>query len=101
MNIGYWPPSAVRQETLTAFIEAYQTKGYTVCADEYLEQGYEKIAIFAKGPRNDEPTHAAKQLSSGKWTSKLGQAEDIEHDTLSVVEGPVYGRAVIYMKRRI
>ena len=29
-----------------------------------------------------EVTHAARQLPSGKWTSKLGDADDIEHNTL-------------------
>lgn len=99
MNRGYWPPNVTRKETLDAFIEAYGTNGYVVCSDDSVEQGFEKVAIYAKGPQQDQPTHAARQLPNGKWTSKLGKAEDIEHDTPAGVEGPGYGRAVIFMKR--
>jgi hypothetical protein len=44
-------------------------------------------------------THAARQLSGGKWTSKLGKAEDIEHDTPDVVSGGLYGEVVAIMRR--
>jgi hypothetical protein len=101
MGQAYWPPSAPREETIGAFIISYGTLGYVQCPDGSLEQGYEKIVVYAKGPGNTEPTHAARQLPSGKWTSKLGQVEDIEHDTPAVVEGPCYGQAVLYMKRGI
>jgi len=69
--------------------------------DHALEAGVEKIAIFAK-ERNAVmvPTHAALQLPTGVWTSKLGDFEDIEHLTIDAVNGPVYGRPVAYMKRR-
>ena len=46
-------------------------------------------------------THAARQLPGGKWTSKLGKAEDIEHDTADVVAGGIYGEVVELMKRPI
>ena len=46
--------------------------------DGPLQDGYEKIAIYAL---DGEPTHAARQLDTGRWTSKLGKHEDIEHDT--------------------
>jgi hypothetical protein len=69
LGIGYWPPGAVRRETLDAFVEAYGTLGYAVCADGILEEGFEKVALFT---RAGKPTHAARQLRSGAWTSKLG-----------------------------
>src|SRR5258707_504293 len=50
--------------------------GYTVCDNDLLEPGYEKIALFALG---GVPKHAARQLPTGQWTSKLGPMEDIEH----------------------
>ncbi|MCI0637958.1 MAG: hypothetical protein L0Y72_23715 [Gemmataceae bacterium] len=36
------------------------------------------------------PTHAARQLPTGRWSSKLGPSEDIEHD-LHALEGEIYG----------
>jgi hypothetical protein len=56
----------------------------------------EKIAIFADA--TGSPTHAARQLTSGRWTSKLGEAEDIEHE-LRAIEGDIYGTVVAILKR--
>jgi hypothetical protein len=45
-------------------------------------------------------THAARQLLSGKWTSKLGRWQDVEHE----LEGLVcdrYGTVKQVMKRAI
>jgi hypothetical protein len=61
-----------------------------------LEQGQEKIAIYA---RDGEPTHAARQLEDGSWTSKLGPSVDISHAATSAVEGSLYGAVVRYMRR--
>ena len=44
------------------------------------------------------PTHAARQMPSGRWTSKLGFREDIEHD-LHAVSGDLYGTVVLLLKR--
>src|SRR6266478_554517 len=70
---SYWPDGVTREETLEAFIQAYGTLGFTECADGSLEAGIEKIALYAT-PDN-EPTHAALQQPSGRWTSKLGPDE--------------------------
>ena len=86
---------------MAAFVEAYRTKGYEVCADGALESGIEKVALYATvmGPIQS-PTHAALQLQNGKWSSKLGDFEDIEHDTPEVLHSPLYGVAIIFMSRR-
>ena len=44
-------------------------------------------------------THAARQLPNGKWTSKLGKAEDVEHESPEDVAGGVYGEVVQFMRR--
>lgn len=92
----YWPPNIVREESLIAFIMAYQTLGYEVCDSALLETGFEKIAIYVL---DGKPKHAARQLSNGKWTSKLGQYEDIEHNALEGLEGSTYGHVACVMKR--
>ena len=73
-----WPGSAAREVTLRAFTAAFLSIGYVVGGDESLEPGFEKVALFADAA--GMPTHAARQRPSGAWTSKLGIAEDIEHD---------------------
>src|SRR5437016_6126236 len=72
----FWPPGVPREETLEAFRQAFATLGYMVCDDDRFEAGYEKVALFALA---GAPKHAARQLPNGRWTSKLGEWEDIEH----------------------
>ena len=92
----YWPASAPREITLSAFQNALASIGYLVCQGEELEPGQEKIALFANA--QGQPTHAARQLPNGRWTSKLGKLEDIEHD-LHDLEGQVYGSIISILKR--
>jgi hypothetical protein len=68
-GIYYWPHGVQRSEHLAAFQRAFETLGYTLASDGSVEPGYEKVAIFALGTK---PTHAAKQLPNGRWSSKLG-----------------------------
>lgn len=74
----YWPTGAPREETLEAFRVAFSTLGYALCDDDAADRGSEKIVFFATDERI--PTHAARQLASGRWTSKIGQLELIEHE---------------------
>jgi hypothetical protein len=101
MGVGYWPPGAPRVVTTEAFMRVYEMRGYRLCYDTSLQAGLEKIAIFGKEDQNGivVPTHAALQLESGEWTSKLGPFEDVRHKTLDAVSGPVYGKAFCYMSR--
>ena len=95
---GYrWHPEVKREFTLSSWRDIFQRLGYEECADDLHEPGFEKVAAYLD--RDGEPTHAARQLSSGKWTSKLGQSHDIEHDSLSLLEGDEYGSVSLLMKR--
>lgn len=97
----FWPDGVPREETIEAFVAAYKTKDYLPCDDMNtdLEPGFEKIVIYVDA--NNEPTHAARQLQSGAWTSKLGDWEDIEHKTLACVGDGVYGTVAKVLKRRL
>lgn len=97
INIGYWPDDAPREETLKAFITVYETLGYTLCINAGYEEDFEKVAIYVDS--DGKPTHVARQLSSGRWTSKLGRLEDIEHNTLDNLSGSQYGTVAVIMKR--
>jgi len=95
---GYWPIGVAREETIEAFVQAFATLGYAPCADQTHTAGFDKVAIYADGK---VPTHAAKQLADGRWISKLGDWEDIEHDTLESLEGrPFYGKVALVMQRQ-
>ena len=93
----YWPPGVMQEWSLDAPAMALGTIGYLPCDDSTLESAFERIALYADTA--DEPTHAARQLASGAWTSKLGELEEIEHAGLAALEGQEYGRAVRFLKR--
>lgn len=96
MDSYFWPLDASRDESIEAFVRAFGSLGYGPCPNGDLEPGVEKVAIYSSP--NGKPTHAARQLTDGQWTSKLGCEEDIGH-TLDGLESPVYGSVVRFLKR--
>lgn len=93
----YWPPTAKFSSDIDSLVEAYRTLGYEVCSEESLEEGFQKIALYSL---HGEWTHAARQLSSGLWTSKLGKGKDITHEHPDHLSDSPYGYVYCYMKRR-
>lgn len=92
----YWPETAPKAVTVPAFLAVFADLGYNPCDSAGLEAGYEKVALYV---RAGVPTHAARQLSTGRWTSKIGQAEDIDHASLDCLEGDNYGGVFIILRR--
>ncbi|MBX9582766.1 MAG: hypothetical protein K2X87_20870 [Gemmataceae bacterium] len=90
--VAYWPPSAPQEVTLPAFVAAFATLGYSPCPDGVVEPGYGKVALYTLG---GVPTHAARQLPDGRWSSKLGNWYDIAH----ALDGPVYGSPALFLRR--
>lgn len=98
-RIGYyWPPNLPCEETLEAFLLCFQSFGYKECESSDFEKGCQKVAIYTDA--QGVPKHAARQLPSGKWTSKLGECHDIEH-TISGLDGGDYGNVVKILKKII
>ena len=95
--MGYWPPDVERSHTLQALTAVFRTLGYVVADNPDLEPGYNKIALYAD---SDGYTHAARQTPDGKWRSKMGDLELIEHRTPWSLDGGRYGNAQMYMRRR-
>ena len=92
----HWPDGAARSGTLDAYLQAYAAIGYERCDSDQLEERHEKVALFLNAAGS--PRHVARQLPSGRWTSKLGKEEDIEHD-LRALEGEKYGKVAVFLKR--
>ena len=95
-ELEYWPPGIPREVSVATFEAVFACLGYVVCPSADLEPEFEKIALYANAVGS--PTHGARQLPSGRWTSKIGAMEDIEHD-LHDLEGDVYGTVARIMKR--
>ena len=94
----YWPVAVQPQDYgIGVLEELFKSLGYQDCEMDFsLQTGFEKVALFGYSLYY---THAARQLPTGKWTSKLGKGEDIEHDTPHDVGGGVYGEVVQIMKK--
>ena len=91
---GYhWP--AQRSPLVSSLVGVFESLGFAVCDNGEIESGFDKVAIYAD---RGMWSHAARQLESGKWTSKLGPDEDIEHDNAECLGG-LYGAVYCYMKR--
>lgn len=93
----YWPPGVARQYTLQAYGDTDAALGYEPCNTGDFEIAFEKIVLFIDA--SGIPTHAARQLENGKWTSKLGGDVDIEHATPDALNGQYYGAPVLSMRR--
>jgi len=94
----FWPPGVPDQLTVTAFVIALATVGYATCANETFEPGFEKVAVYE---RAGVPTHAARQLADGRWSSKLGRDCLVSHTTPAGIEGAVYGFVTVILKRPV
>lgn len=118
---SYWPPWAkLREPTVECFVITFRRLGYRVCHSSRPEFAYEKVALYAihrsygaarppeswRDMQGWVPTHMARQLGDGAWTSKCGPCEDITHFTLDALESygspsNSYGCPVVYMKRLV
>jgi hypothetical protein len=85
-----------REHTIEAYQKAFEASGFAVCSSAALEPGLQKVALYATGT---EPQHAARQLPTGSWTSKIGISDDIEHETLEALEGEDYSKVVLIMQQ--
>jgi hypothetical protein len=91
----YWP-GGEQPDTLAGWMAGYAALGFEPCESPASEPGVEKIAVFVA---DGIPSHVARQLPNGYWTSKIGNMEDIEH-TLEGLTGGTYGTVQAIMRRR-
>lgn len=94
---SFWPAGLEREESVPNFVAAFGTLGYEVCASGEHDSSLEKVAIFTSS--DGVPTHMARQLANGTWTSKLGGLEDISHVDVNGVAGDDYGDVVVFLAR--
>jgi hypothetical protein len=101
---GTWPREVSDEELdagdLSEFVRLFEGWGYQSCDDGRLEEGVEKIAVYAAG---DDFDHVAYQRPDGTWSSKLGRLNDIRHDDENALAGPggfEYAPVQLYMSRQ-
>jgi hypothetical protein len=97
-TLFYWPIACdPNDSTVANLVDALSSVGFVLCDDGSMELGFEKVAVYSIGPM--EYTHAARQMPSGKWTSKLGFDVLIEHDSPESLTGGVYGKLSHFLRR--
>jgi hypothetical protein len=96
LDIGYWPIKSPPIDDIEAFDQLFEMFGYQESDDSY-DPEFDKIALFVS---KDGPEHAARQIDSNWWTSKLGKNVDIAHK-LRELEGPSYGALHKIFEKRI
>jgi hypothetical protein len=82
----FWPadvPEPQGDDDLACYMALFRSWGFEDADDPDLEEGYLKIAIFGTGEAFD---HVAKQLPSGRWSSKGGTLFDFRHGSPEAVE---------------
>lgn len=102
MGRYWWPRGVPFEESREAFTAMLESRGFEQCENGSLEAGFEKVVLYGKDRTNKPvmPTHVAKQLPDGKWSSKLGTNIDITHSTVDALCGPDYGSILSFFKRR-
>lgn len=90
---------------LADFNRLYRLRGYqrSPRLDFSFDPALEKVVLYAKAGNHGELecTHAARQLSDGSWSSKLGSGPLIRHPSPDSVDGPSYGRPIaLYVRPR-
>ena len=95
-----WPYNAPNNSKIETLTGIFKNKGYEICTDENLENGFRKICFY--GETIQDVKHAARQLvggkNNGKWTSKLGPGFEIIHGTPFTIESVPYGKVIQFMK---
>lgn len=94
----YWPDDVGEDGSIESLVKVFEQLGYEVCGSEDIEEGCEKVALYAD--TNGGYTHAARQLPDGWWTSKIGGFEDIRHRSLHGLCSSDYGGVMFIMKRQ-
>ena len=94
----FWPEIASESYSTSAYKKMFMLHyRFEECDSPDFEEGYEKIAIYGS---RCQFTHVARQLADGRWASKLGDWEDIEHNTLKALESQDYGNVECVLKRK-
>lgn len=99
----HWPPSVRPNTSLATVAGIFIADGYRETNDRDAESGYLKVAIYVELDDIDTYSHVA--LSDGiTWKSKLGKGQDIEHDSLDLLEGETsdeYGIVAMILRKAI
>ena len=94
----YWPAGVPRDYSMDAFVELFRAHGFEVGElDLSIDPAVEKVVLYAD--QDGDFAHAAFQTDAGRWASKLGKWEDIEHDRPEDIMCEDYGPPQVLLCR--
>lgn len=94
----WWPNDVPCDEHKDSLIALFEYFGFSKCSDCLLEQGFDKVALYAD---SNGWTHAARVIGDNVLHSKIGTAWDIHHSGGSTFDNTDYGCIYVYMKRPV
>ena len=98
---GHWPEGLPHDREPGTLRELFRREGFVDCEDGSLDPVMVKIALYRV--QDDVGgyiwTHAARQLKTGLWTSKLGSSYEVTHRSTGDLEGELYGAVYAYMAK--
>lgn len=100
-----WPSGHGRQVNTADFDALFAFHGYKRITSLNYDKvaGYDKLVLYAKANEFGvpEPTHGARQLTDGSWSSKLGKLPLIRHLHPDDIDGGTYGEAyAVYTREK-
>lgn len=95
--LGYYWPTTNRSSLVESLVDVFAGMGYEICDSSSLEEGFGKVTLYEK---DGLWKHVSRQLVNGRWTSKLGPAEDIEHESPEALVGDSYGTVHCIMRKK-
>ena len=94
----FWPADVPLDLRLSTFHLLLDALDFQRCESGDPELDFDRVLLYGSG---ENVTHAARQLESGKLTSKRGIfGDDIEHDTADAITGGEYFEILAYFRRR-
>lgn len=95
--VGHWPDGVPTRADVASYAALFVSLGYEPCTRDAVTPEWECVAIYGDDGWNF--THVARLGSNGRWTSKLGALQDIEHENLEALEGGDYGTVRLLLRR--
>ena len=91
----FWPNEIPRNESLETFQLFFNSLVTKSVPTASWKRAFKKSRFLKK---NGLPTHAARQLADGFWTSKLDVLEDVKH-SLGAISGGFYGEIALFLRK--
>ena len=83
---------------ICTYLKYFEERGYSIITDLNVNETTSKVAIYFDNNTGDFK-HVSRQLDNGRWTSKIGDWEDLSHSSIEVLLGKSYGNDFVLMQK--